>query len=184
MGMLPRSVLIDSRRVRQILFNLISNALKFTKANRQVAVTLGMDTSGQKLCFEVKDQGIGITESQMGRLFQPFEQGDSSTTRLFGGSGLGLSISKRLAQMMGGDIIARSNPGKGSQFVFELPIDVSQVGEWLGADVLEIENVVEGECRAQTKLSPRAPAESFSPRTASAASASFSFFLTKSRLGS
>jgi CheY-like chemotaxis protein/HPt (histidine-containing phosphotransfer) domain-containing protein len=142
-GKLPRTIRTDPRRVRQILFNLVSNALKFTEANRRVAVTLAFDKSEQKLCFDVADEGIGITESQMGRLFFPFEQGDSSTTRRFGGTGLGLSISRRLAQMMGGDIIAKSNPGEGSCFVFELPIEGAHVKEWVTAEALSVESIVD-----------------------------------------
>lgn len=142
-GQLPKTIMTDPRRVRQILYNLLSNALKFTNADRKVEVTLSMDASGKVLCFDVIDQGIGITESQMGRLFYPFEQGDSSTTRRFGGTGLGLSVSKRLAEMMGGDIIAESTPGEGSRFIFRLPLDLTQDITWVPAEQLELETVVD-----------------------------------------
>lgn len=138
-GKLPRTVLTDPRRVRQILFNLVSNALKFTSPDRRVSIKLVMDEPAKRLCFDVTDEGIGITESQMGRLFHPFEQGDASTTRRFGGTGLGLSISKRLAQMMGGDINAKSTPGEGSRFAFLLPVDPAKVESWVTAQELELE---------------------------------------------
>jgi signal transduction histidine kinase/DNA-binding response OmpR family regulator/HPt (histidine-containing phosphotransfer) domain-containing protein len=142
-GELPRTILTDPRRVRQILFNLVSNAIKFTEKNRRVVVKLTMDVERKALLFDVKDEGIGISESQMNRLFFPFEQGDSSTTRRFGGTGLGLSISKRLAQLLGGDITAASKPGEGSRFVFQLPIDVAHVSDWIGAKALELESIVD-----------------------------------------
>lgn len=142
-GKLPRAISTDPRRVRQILFNLVSNAVKFTSPERKVSVTLSMDRPGNLLCFDVADEGIGITESQMGRLFHPFEQGDSSTTRRFGGTGLGLSVSKRLAQLMGGDIVAMSKPDEGSRFVFQLPIDRSKVSAWVDAKELELESIID-----------------------------------------
>ncbi|GGG30271.1 hypothetical protein GCM10010964_17750 [Caldovatus sediminis] len=122
-GIGPDIVSGDPVRVRQILFNLIGNAIKFTergyvrvicdtraaKDGRSVAVTLG-----------VEDSGIGMTEEQVARLFQPFAQADSSTTRRYGGSGLGLSIVRRLAQMMGGDVTVESTPGRGSRFTVRL----------------------------------------------------------------
>lgn len=142
-GKLPKTISTDPRRVRQILYNLLSNALKFTSADRKVELTLAMDVSKKNLCFDVTDQGIGITESQMGRLFFPFEQGDSSTTRRFGGTGLGLSVSRKLAQMMGGDILAESMPGQGSRFVFQLPLDPNDQIEWVSAAQLELEPVAD-----------------------------------------
>ncbi len=142
-GKLPSAIMTDPRRVRQILFNLVSNALKFTSPERKVELNLSMDETGKVLCFDVSDEGIGITESQMGRLFHPFEQGDSSTTRRFGGTGLGLSVSKRLAQMMGGDIVAQSRLGEGSQFIFQFPLDFSKEINWVSAESLTQESIVD-----------------------------------------
>jgi signal transduction histidine kinase/HPt (histidine-containing phosphotransfer) domain-containing protein len=117
-GAVPQRIQTDSTRLRQILLNLLGNAIKFTeKGGVEIVVTLQEGPEGESLLsFEVIDSGIGMSESQISRLFQPFEQADSSTTRRFGGTGLGLSIVKRLAQMLGGDVKATSRPGHGSQF--------------------------------------------------------------------
>jgi signal transduction histidine kinase len=109
----------DSTRVRQILYNLVSNAIKFTE-HGTVAVQVGRDRAG--LRFSVTDTGIGIGAEPLLRLFGKFEQADASTTRRFGGTGLGLAISKEFAQLMGGAIVARSTPGKGSTFEVTLPL--------------------------------------------------------------
>jgi PAS domain S-box-containing protein len=117
----------DPTRVRQILFNLLGNALKFTErgsiAVRASTTPLGGGRTSVKLT--VSDTGIGIDEETRKRLFQPFAQADSSTTRRFGGTGLGLSIVKRLAQLMDGDITAESRPGSGSTFEVRLAFDVA-----------------------------------------------------------
>jgi len=110
----------DPLRLGQILINFCNNALKFTEQG-QILVRVRVqdeDESTQLIHFSVKDTGIGMTEEQMGRLFQAFEQADSSVTRKYGGTGLGLAISKRLAHMMGGDIGVNSVAGKGSTFWF------------------------------------------------------------------
>ncbi len=117
----------DPTRVRQILFNLLGNALKFTERGR-VTVRAKTDPLGggrTQVTLAVEDTGIGIGEEQRKRLFQPFAQADSSTTRRFGGTGLGLSIVRRLAQLMGGDIVAESTPGKGSSFFVRLVFDTA-----------------------------------------------------------
>ncbi|MCO6454955.1 MAG: response regulator [Pirellulaceae bacterium] len=121
-GPLPETILSDPTRLRQILFNLIENAVKFTNQGR-VDVCVWLDTSGgdePQLCFAVTDSGIGMTAEQCGRCFQPFTQADASTTRQFGGTGLGLTISRRLAMMLGGDITVESQPGQGSRFTLRL----------------------------------------------------------------
>jgi len=115
----------DSVRVRQCLSNLISNAVKFT-AEGSVEITISSRFLAGKthlVSVEVSDTGIGLNEEAMGRLFAVFTQADSSTTRRFGGSGLGLSISRQLARMMGGDIVVRSEEGRGSTFTFTFKAD-------------------------------------------------------------
>jgi len=106
-------------RLRQILANLIGNAIKFTEIGG-VTLLVGLDGGGAQgdplLRFEVRDTGIGVPEDHMGRLFGAFTQADASTTRKFGGTGLGLRISKRLAEMLGGDITVTSRVGGGSIF--------------------------------------------------------------------
>ena len=110
----------DPGRLRQILFNLAGNAIKFT-ATGQVAVLVSLvEKTGAQVClrFEVSDTGIGIPQEKVGLLFHAFQQADASTTRKFGGTGLGLAISKRLAELMGGQIGIESEEGKGSIFWF------------------------------------------------------------------
>ncbi|HLO95987.1 MAG TPA: ATP-binding protein, partial [Burkholderiaceae bacterium] len=118
---LPAWVEIDALRLTQVLVNLLANAVKFTE---QGGVNLHVHEAqnGRCLVFEVEDSGIGIAEDKLDSIFTPFEQADSSVTRLYGGSGLGLSISRRLARLMGGDIRVRSRPGQGSCFSVELPL--------------------------------------------------------------
>jgi two-component system sensor histidine kinase/response regulator len=110
----------DPLRLGQILINFCNNSVKFTEKGEIVvkARVEEDDSRGQLVRFSVSDTGIGLTEEQMGRLFQAFEQADASTTRQHGGTGLGLAISKRLAQLMGGDVGVTSEIGKGSTFWF------------------------------------------------------------------
>jgi PAS domain S-box-containing protein len=118
----PATINGDVTRLRQILTNLIGNAVKFTESG-EVVVTVSANRCDHNLyefIFVVKDTGIGIPESKMHRLFQAFSQVDSSTTRNYGGTGLGLVISKRLAEMMGGSMWAESEPGVGSKFSFTI----------------------------------------------------------------
>ncbi|MDP1748076.1 MAG: PAS-domain containing protein [Reyranella sp.] len=114
----------DPTRVRQILFNLLGNALKFTDRGGAMirARTEPLGEGGTRVVLSVSDTGIGMNEAQRARLFLPFSQADSSTTRRFGGTGLGLSIVRRLAQLMGGDVTAESSPGGGSTFAATLTL--------------------------------------------------------------
>jgi len=120
------SVHADNLRLRQILLNLLSNACKFTKSGT-VRLRIGRaEEAGQHwVDFAVSDTGIGMTEEQLGRLFQEFTQADASTTRQFGGTGLGLAISRRLCRLMGGDITVTSAPGEGSTFAVRLPTEAA-----------------------------------------------------------
>jgi CheY-like chemotaxis protein len=112
----------DLTKVRQTIFNLLSNASKFTSAGTiTLDVVREMVDDTAWLLFTVTDTGIGMSEEQLGKLFQEFTQADASTTRNFGGTGLGLALSRRLCQMMGGDITVQSSLGKGSSFTIRLP---------------------------------------------------------------
>jgi len=127
---IPRTMVTDPLRLKQILMNLISNAVKFSHAGTiELQAEHQQVDHGGLLCFRVIDSGIGMTEKQIAGLFQPFTQADSSTTRKYGGTGLGLTISRRLARLLGGDISAQSDYGHGSTFEVtveaELPADVS-----------------------------------------------------------
>lgn len=120
----PRSVRGDPIRLRQVLTNLVSNAVKFTEHGEvSVEVSTRQSTRTEvELLFAVRDSGLGITEEQVQRLFEPFSQADASTTRKHGGTGLGLVICKRLTELMGGKIGVKSHVGQGSYFWFILPM--------------------------------------------------------------
>ncbi|MBI4494086.1 MAG: response regulator, partial [Chloroflexi bacterium] len=112
----------DLTKVRQTIFNLLSNASKFTERGTITLEVARRTVDGVDwITFRVADSGIGMTSEQLARLFQPFTQADASTTRKYGGTGLGLALSRRLCQMMGGDITVESEYGKGSAFTIELP---------------------------------------------------------------
>jgi len=117
---IPRSAHGDTGRLRQVLTNLLGNAVKFTECGEIVvsASLVGQQADHLTLRFVVSDTGIGITEEQRRRIFEPFVQADASTTRRYGGTGLGLTISRRLVKMMGGNLEVDSTPGKGATFSF------------------------------------------------------------------
>lgn len=120
----PRRVLCDAVRLRQILVNLVSNAMKFTEQGSVRVCMRGATVNGRPgLAVEVHDTGIGMDEPTVARLFQPFVQADESTTRKFGGTGLGLTISKWLAEALGGGLSAQSQPGAGSTFTLRITAD-------------------------------------------------------------
>ena len=112
----------DQVKLRQCLFNLLSNAAKFTEAGR---ITLAARRDGQQVEFRVSDSGIGMTPEQLERLFQRFSQADASTTRRFGGTGLGLALTQAFCRMMGGDVFVTSVEGQGSTFTIRLPATLS-----------------------------------------------------------
>ena len=113
---IPKRIFTDPTRLRQILVNLVGNAIKFTEVGG-VTISVRMDEQvSERIVFDIMDTGIGLSEEQIARLFRPFEQADTSMTRKFGGTGLGLRISKRLAEILGGDITVRCLPNGGSVF--------------------------------------------------------------------
>ena len=116
----PRFLLGDSLRLGQVLINLSNNAVKFTEKGTVSVVTELIESRQEsiKIQIAVRDTGIGLTKEQIGKLFQSFSQADTSTTRKYGGTGLGLTISKSLVEMMNGKIWVESEPGKGSSFIF------------------------------------------------------------------
>ncbi|GAB2882025.1 hypothetical protein GCM10027046_08000 [Uliginosibacterium flavum] len=125
---LPASLRGDPTRVRQVLMNLVSNAMKFTERG-SITVRVENVISTPNLCtvrFSVTDTGIGIAPEVIPRLFQQFQQADSSTTRKYGGTGLGLAICRQLVEAMGGKIVVSSTPGVGSTFTFVLPMPIGK----------------------------------------------------------
>jgi len=112
----------DGMRIQQCLFNLIGNACKFTRGGR-VLVDVQPEDGVDGIWYQIRisDSGVGITREQLAGLFTAFNQGDGTTTRKFGGSGLGLTISRKLCRLMGGDITVESTPGQGSTFIIRIP---------------------------------------------------------------
>lgn len=125
---LPATLSADAGRLRQILLNLTGNAIKFTAAG-SVSLSLSMDTANtpkQRLLFTISDTGIGMSPATVDALFAPFFQADSTITRRFGGTGLGLTISQRLVELMGGTLSVESNEGRGSTFQFSIPVRLAK----------------------------------------------------------
>lgn len=118
---LPDALYGDALRLRQVLFNLTSNAIKFTRKGK-ILINVSYDQQHSTLFVKVKDSGIGMTAEEISRLFQPFMQADATVTRNFGGTGLGLCISKKLMEQMGGDILVESVKGVGSSFELHFPL--------------------------------------------------------------
>ncbi len=125
-GGIPETIQTDPTRLRQILINLVGNAVKFTESGGvRVSFVVVDGPTGPRMRFDVIDTGIGMDDQQLKRIFSPFVQADSSVTRRFGGTGLGLSISKKFAEAMGGGITVVSSPGEGS--IFSVLIDVGSL---------------------------------------------------------
>jgi signal transduction histidine kinase len=127
--LIPPRVKGDPTRLRQVLFNLIGNAIKFTKHGGITIHIEQVARAGQdiQLRFNVQDTGIGIPAEQLDKIFEAFAQADISTTRQYGGTGLGLTITQRLVNLMGGQLSVNSQPGSGSSFAFNLPFLISPV---------------------------------------------------------
>jgi signal transduction histidine kinase/ActR/RegA family two-component response regulator len=152
----PECIVTDPLRVKQILINLASNAIKFThhgEVRIEVSATRLADQH-VRLSLSVVDTGIGLDAAQIGRLFQPFAQADAATSRKYGGSGLGLSISRSLAQLLGGDVEVESTPGQGSTFRASLIVEA--VG-FEGCRLQEVSACCEGVELATVKCGARLP---------------------------
>jgi CheY-like chemotaxis protein len=125
---MPKHIMTDSTRLMQILMNLIGNALKFTPDGGKISMSVSLlpehDSGKCHLGFTIQDTGIGIDPSKAKKLFDPFEQADSSTTRNYGGTGLGIAITKMFVEMLDGHITVNSELGKGSAFTFDILADI------------------------------------------------------------
>ena len=148
---IPEFVVADALRIRQVLINLAGNAVKFTEQG-EVVVSVRVDPHGAKdegqasrlaLLFSVRDTGIGVPASKQQHIFEAFSQADGTTTRKYGGTGLGLTISKRLVEMMGGRIWLESTPGSGTTFFFTVPVELGsgQLSEDIAPDHRRLSNV-------------------------------------------
>jgi len=128
---IPDTLTGDAVRLTQILVNLISNAIKFTQKGGITINITSISQTGEsaRLRFSVKDSGIGISPDKLEAVFERFQQGETDTTRKYGGTGLGLSIVKNLVQLQGGDISVNSEPGKGTEFIFEIEYSLLPVTE-------------------------------------------------------
>ena len=126
---LPEIMRADTLRLRQILLNMLSNAIKFTNegyVSLKIESRAGRKKDEKNIYFKVKDSGIGIHADRLNAIFEKFTQAETSTSRKYGGSGLGLTICKRLVELQGGEIFAKSKPGEGSVFSFYLPMEIGE----------------------------------------------------------
>jgi len=126
---LPTQLIGDPTKISQVLLNLISNAIKFSPTNSEVNIAISLQENTQKHCkvrFSVQDHGIGISKAQQKKIFEAFSQADVSTSRKFGGTGLGLNIASKIIEMMGSKLKINSEPEEGSEFFFTLTLDIPQ----------------------------------------------------------
>lgn len=126
---IPHLIKCDDQRLAQVITNLLSNAVKFTPENGTISLNTKLVCDNGEFCeiqFEVTDTGVGISEEQMSRLFNAFEQAESSTTRKYGGTGLGLTLTKQIVELMGGEITVASAPGEGSAFTFTIKAEICE----------------------------------------------------------
>ena len=152
-GHFPERILVDDVRLRQVITNLVGNSIKFTNEG-EVTVVIQQVEHGtdKKLKFQICDTGIGMSEQQLGKIFNPFVQADSSVTRNFGGTGLGLAISQRIVESMGGQIDVSSKQGVGSVFAFEIEMCPAESSEEITVEQY-LSNAKET-CHATNDLSP------------------------------
>jgi signal transduction histidine kinase/CheY-like chemotaxis protein len=140
----PAFINSDEQRILQVLTNLLSNAVKFTPENGRIDFTVRQTGDGAAgsatLEFSVRDTGIGMSEEQQEKLFQAFQQADSSISARYGGTGLGLTISKRIVDLLGGEIRVSSALGEGSTFTVTVPVQVCEASEYAGKDSVSPEN--------------------------------------------
>lgn len=134
---LPYKIIIDPLRLKQILLNLCANAIKFTQKG-YVYLNVSYDKRYNKLIFEVIDTGIGMKEEELEKIFRPFEQADASVTRKYGGTGLGLTLSRQLTEMLGGTLTVKSKTGKGSSFKVSLTPDCIEDSEYIYEEDINI----------------------------------------------
>jgi CheY-like chemotaxis protein len=143
---LPRFIQVDSVRLRQVLVNLLGNAFKFTeKGEVELKIEAGepdVKTGNTYFTFSVRDTGIGIAENKQQKIFDSFSQADSTTTRKYGGTGLGLTISNKLVEMMGGKLELESEPGVGSRFFFSINVQAESGDSMVYSDLNAIKNVL------------------------------------------
>src|SRR5262249_32884329 len=132
----PDALIADIYRLRQVIVNLVGNAIKFTAKGEVVISIKQLETRGNERLLEVavRDTGIGIPPAAAAKLFKPFEQADAATTRKYGGTGLGLAISKQLVDLMGGQMRLESEQGKGSKFIFTTEVKVGTARSTVRAD--------------------------------------------------
>jgi GAF domain-containing protein/CheY-like chemotaxis protein/tetratricopeptide (TPR) repeat protein len=146
-GDVPAAIVGDVTRLRQIMLNLLGNAVKFTDAGEVVLTVSSKSISADRveLAFSVRDTGIGLSPEVMSRLFQSFSQADSSTTRKYGGTGLGLAISKRLSELMGGHMWAESEgPGRGATFFFSIQAQTAALSPTRQRDFVGVQPELQG----------------------------------------
>jgi PAS domain S-box-containing protein len=143
----PSAVLADPARVRQILTNLIGNAIKFTESG---SVRVQLEHKDNRMRMLVIDTGIGMTKEQAAGVFESFSQADSSITRRFGGTGLGLTISRRFANALGGDITVESQPGEGSTFIVDIEAPPEQQAEWISVEAQQQTTIAEEQSTAES----------------------------------
>lgn len=136
-GEVPTLVCTDMGRLKQVLTNLISNAIKFTNQGSirlELSASSRPDKQDTRLIFRIIDTGIGIEHKLLDKIFEPFEQADASVAKNYGGTGLGLTISKRISKLLGGTLTADSSPGQGSTFTLQLPIGATAKVEYIAID--------------------------------------------------